>query len=77
MSQQVFRFKRISDDVFRALHPVSSNSFGIRIHYHHTVVVKLPEMFAFEKVSFAINVLKGSINVRRNASPHGDVSWII
>ena len=53
------------------------DSFGCQVHDHHTVVIELPEMFAFEKVGFPIGVLEGSIDVGWDTAPHGDVARVV
>lgn len=54
-----------------------ANGLGHRVYHSHAVIVKLPEMPPLEKVGFSIDVLEGGINAAWNATPHGNVSWVV
>ena len=54
-----------------------ANGLGRRVYHSHAVIVKLPEMPPLEKVGFSIDVLESGINAAWNATPHGNVSWVV
>ena len=62
--------KGISNELLGTLHPMSADSLRNGIHHHHAGVVELPKVFPLEKVSLAVRVLEGSVDVGRDSTPH-------